>query len=452
MRPRALIDGLSIRAKLTLAYTGAIAVTLAAIGALLYLNFHAGLDDGLNATLRARADDVAALLGQQGASGLARHPELLGGSDLAAQVLRADGTVAVAPAREHAPLLSRAEVREAARSTSFVDRGEQRRLLVRRLAGGRVLVVEASLAQREHAAELAKRTLLVGGMLTLLVAALAGYGLARAVVRPMEAMRRAASRISDLDPHARLPLPVADDEVHRLGVTLNDMLARLERARERERAFVSDASHELRAPLAILKTEVEVALRTPNPPETLRAALATVGEEADRLAQLADDLLLVAQSDAGQLALDRRPLDVQALLEDTARRFRTRAREQRRSLTVEAGADVALRADAPRIEQALSNLVENALRHGDGAVTLRSRHVDGTVELHVLDEGAGVPAEFIPQAFERFSQLDRARSGPGAGLGLAIVGLIANAHDGEAGLRNRGDRRGADAWLRLPLA
>lgn len=452
MRPRALIAQLSIRAKLTLAYTGAIAVTLGAIGAFLYLNFHTGLDDGLNATLRARADDVAALLHQQGASSLARHPELLSGSDLAAQLLRADGTVALAPPRQRAPLLSAAGVREAARSTSFVDRGEQQRLLVRRLPDGRVLVIEASLAQREHALELAKRTLLVGGVLALLVAALAGYGLARAVVRPMDAMRRAAAQISDVDPHARLPLPVAEDEVRRLGVTLNDMLARLERARERERAFVSDASHELRAPLAILKTEVEVALRTPNPPETLRAALATVGEEADRLAQLADDLLLVAQSDAGQLALDPRPLDVEALLEGTARRFRTRAREQRRSVTVETGEPVSLRADAPRVEQALSNLVENALRHGAGAVTLRSQHLDGSVELHVLDEGPGVPAEFIPHAFERFSQLDRARSGPGAGLGLAIVGLIANAHDGQAGLANRGDRHGTDAWLRLPLA
>ena len=346
MRPRALIDRLSIRAKLTLAYTGAIAVMLGAIGGLLYVNFHRGLDDGLNTTLRARADDVTALLRQQGAAALARHRELLGDSDLTAQVLRADGTVAVSPARRHAPLLSRTEVRESAGGTSFVDRGEQRRVLVRRLPDGRVLAVEASLAQREHAAELAKRTLLVGGLLTLLVAALAGYGLARAVVRPMDAMRRAAARISDVDPQARLPLPVADDEVRRLGATLNDMLARLERARERERAFVSDASHELRAPLAILKTEVEVALRTPNPPETLRAALATVGEEADRLAQLADDLLLLAQSDAGRLVLDPRPLDVRALLADTARRFRTRAREQRRTLRVEAGEDLSLRADA----------------------------------------------------------------------------------------------------------
>jgi signal transduction histidine kinase len=109
-------------------------------------------------------------------------------------------------------------------------------------------------------------------------------------------------------------------------------------------------------------------------------------------------------------------------------------------------------ADLARVEQALSNLVDNALRHADGTIVLRARAVDGTVELHVLDEGTGVPREFLPRAFERFSQANDGRSGQGSGLGLAIVEVIAGAHGGEARLANRADRRGTDAWLRLPTA
>jgi signal transduction histidine kinase len=453
VRAGRLIARLPIRAKLTLAYAVVIALMLGAVGLFLYFHFKSGLDNSLNDTLSARADDVSALLSQEGVRGLARRRDLLGGGDLTAQVLGPTGTLLFTSSglRER-PLLAPSEVRAAGAATRYIDRHESERLLVRRttVADGAVLVVRASLQQRERALELLNGALLVGGGLTLVLAALAGYGLAGAVLRPMEAMRRAAAQISDVDPHARLPLPLAEDEVHRLGVTLNDMLARLERARDRERAFVSDASHELRSPLAILKTEVEVALRTDNPPEALRAALRVAGEEADRLSQLVDDLLIFARSDAGRMDLDRRPVDARQLLEDVDRRFRLRAREGDRELAVELTGDSWLVADVPRVEQALSNLVDNALRHGAGTITLRTLAVDGNVELHVLDEGPGLPSAFLPHAFERFSRAHAGRTGQGSGLGLAIVELIATAHGGHAGVQNRTDRAGADAWVRLP--
>jgi signal transduction histidine kinase len=454
MRAWRLLARLPIRAKLTLAYAGLIALMLTAIGLFLYFHFRAGLDNGLNATLDARAADVSTLLRQEGVGGLRRRSDLLAGGDLTAQLLGPTGAVLVTSTGPHEPpLLSRHEVRRARRTTSYIDRDERERLLVRRVAGSSaVLVVRASLEQRERALELLNGALLVGGGLTLVLAAVAGYGLAGAVLRPMEEMRRAAARISDVDSTARLPLPPAEDEVHLLGVTLNGMLERLERARERERTFVSDASHELRTPLAILKTEVEVALRTENPPETLRDALRVVGDEADRLSQLAEDLLVIAASDAGRLELDRRSVGARELLEDVDRRFRVRARERRRRIAVEPGDDPLLAADAPRVEQALSNLVDNALRHGAGTITLRAQADDGHVELHVLDDGPGLPEGFLPHAFERFSRAHPGRTGHGTGLGLAIVDVIATAHGGKAGLTNRTDGSGADAWLRLPAA
>jgi signal transduction histidine kinase len=266
----------------------------------------------------------------------------------------------------------------------------------------------------------------------------------------MEAIREAASVISDIDPGARLPLPPAEDEVHRLGATLNGMLARLERARDRERAFFSDASHELRTPLTVLKTEVDVALRNELPPEALRAALRVAGAETDRLIGLAEDLVLVARSDAGAIELDRQTMPVSTIMERVERRFRVRARESGRALTVAVDDHVGLEVDGPRVEQALANLVENALRHGAGQIELVARVSDGHAELHVLDEGPGIPASFLPQAFERFSRARTGRTGEGTGLGLAIVALIAEAHGGRAGIANR-PAGGTDAWLELPL-
>ena len=443
---------LPIRAKLTLAYTAAIAVVLSGIGLFLYANFESGLDASLNTTLNARADDVAAVVRQEGVAGLRRHRALLVGGDLATQVLDPQGRVLFSTSSvDRGPLVSPARVRAARAGNLYIDREERERFLVRRNPGGRsVLVVRASLEQRERALELLSGALLVGGGLTLVVAAFAGYALARAVVRPMEAMREAAAAISDVDPGARLPLPPAEDEVHRLGVTLNGMLERLEHARDREREFFSDASHELRTPLTILKTEVEIALRKENPPEALRAALRVAGAETDRLINLAEDLLLVARSDAGAMELDRHSLSASTVIEGVERRFRVRARESGRELTILAADNLTLDADGPRIEQALSNLVENALRHGSGGVGIVARANNGHAELHVLDEGPGIPPGFLPHAFERFSRARTGRTGNGTGLGLTIVQLIARAHGGRAGIANR-PSGGADAWLELPV-
>ena len=142
----------------------------------------------------------------------------------------------------------------------------------------------------------------IGGPVALLLASLAGYVLAGAALRPIEAMRRRAQEISTASLDERLPVPAARDEVARLGETLNAMLARIEDGLARERRFVADASHELRTPLALLKTELELALRRARSPEELQAAIESAAGETDRLARMADDLLLLARSDQGQLA------------------------------------------------------------------------------------------------------------------------------------------------------
>jgi signal transduction histidine kinase len=261
-------------------------------------------------------------------------------------------------------------------------------------------------------------------------------------------MRREAEAIGGADPGRRLPVPAAQDEIARLGETLNEMLSRLEAALARERTFVADASHELRTPLALLQAELEVALRQPRSVEELEAAIRSAAEEADRLGRLAEDLLVLARADQGKLPVRPERIDAAELMRAVGDRFAIRAAEAGRRLSFD-GTDVELVADRLRIEQALGNLVDNALRHGRGEVNLTLAEDDGVVELHVLDEGPGFDPAFLAHAFDRFARPDDARARGGSGLGLAIAAMIARAHGGSAGARDR-PLGGADVWISLP--
>jgi signal transduction histidine kinase len=227
------------------------------------------------------------------------------------------------------------------------------------------------------------------------------------------------------------------------------MLARLEAALTRERNFVSDASHELRMPLAILKTEFELALRDGRSREELLEAVRSAAHETDRLIQLAEDLLVIARSEQGRLPVAREPIAVDEVLDGVRRRFAGRATELRRGIECDRSPGRTVFADRRRLEQALGNLVDNALRHGGGRVRMTARESAGRVELHVVDDGSGFPADFVERAFERFSRADEARARGGAGLGLAVVQGIALAHGGSAHAANA-QGGGADVWLSLP--
>ena len=210
-------------------------------------------------------------------------------------------------------------------------------------------------------------------------------------------------------------MPPARDEISSLGNTLNAMLARIDRAFERERAFTSDASHELRTPLSILKTEVDLALEGGRSRAELVAALESVSEETDRLSRLAEDLLVLARADEGRLPLSVEPLELGALAQRVGGRFAARAAAEGRSLRVADGDDVRLRADPLRLDQALTNLIDNALRYGAGDVGVRASRRDGRAELHVTDDGAGLPPELGERAFDRFARADAEAPAPAPG-------------------------------------
>ncbi|MEO5574821.1 MAG: ATP-binding protein [Gaiellaceae bacterium] len=270
--------------------------------------------------------------------------------------------------------------------------------------------------------------MLVVGPLALLLAAFAGYRLAGAALRPVESMRREAAEISSATSGRRLPVPEARDEVRRLGETLNEMLERLDEGLVRERRFVADAGHELRTPLSLLRTELELALRRPRSPEELAAAIRSAAEEVERLIRLAEALLVLDRS--GEAALRFVEIDARTLLDAVARRFAARAAAEGRA--IDAGGSGTFRGDRDRLEQALGSLVDNALTHGARAIRLEAAPAGDQIELRVSDQGQGFPDEFLPHAFERFSRADDARTSGGAGLGLAIVDAVARAHGGRA--------------------
>jgi signal transduction histidine kinase len=312
-----------------------------------------------------------------------------------------------------------------------------------------VLVVGATRENRAETLRSLRNAFLIGGPLALLLAALAGYGLAASALRPIEAMRRRAADISASSLDDRLPVPPSRDEVSRLGETLNKMLTRIGDGLARERRFVADASHELRTPLALIKTELELALRRSRSTEELEAAIRGAAEDTERLSRIADDLLLLARAEQGRVPLRSEPVDVADVFETVAGRFRSRAESERRDLSVAAGDPLVVSADRSLLEQALANIVDNAFTHGAGRISLRTEQRNGSTELHVLDEGKGFPADFLHHAFERFSRAQKTTA-DGSGLGLAIVETIAEAHGWEARAANA-PGGGTDVWLALTV-
>jgi signal transduction histidine kinase len=447
-----VLQRLPLRGRLTLAFAIVMIVLFGGLALLLHTRFSASLDDGTRRALSTRAFDLSTLVLRDNAGRLGSPAPLPERGGAFAQILDARGRIRDAtPGHGTRPLLTADEIRRARAEQVTIARRDNARILARPLATSppTVLVVGASLAQNDRALHTLDDLLFIGGPLLLVLTCLGGYALAASALAPVERMRARAERISGAERGDRLPVPAAHDELHRLGDTLNQMLGRVEDAMAGERAFVANAGHELRTPLAILQLELELALSGEPPREELKAALLSTAEEVERLNRLADDLLVIARADQGRLPVEKRPVEVDRLLSTLGDRLADSARRSERVLTTTSAGKLTVAADEERLEQALTNMVTNALRYGRGPVELTALEHNAHIELHVRDDGDGFDPDFLPRAFERFSRADPARSSGGTGLGLSIVKAIAEAHGGRARAANR-PGGGADVWVELP--
>ncbi len=316
--------------------------------------------------------------------------------------------------------------------------------------------------------------------LALLLAGGGGWLLARRALRPVDQMTQAARRIGAERLAERLEGAETNDELGRLARTLNEMLARLEAGFAQVRRFSADASHELRTPLTILKGEIEVALRSAREPSEYERVLASALEEVERMARLVDDLLMLSRADAGALRWERGPVELDRLVEEVAKQGEVLGRARAIQVAIQSLEPLIAHGDEPRLRQLLLNLVDNAVKYTPqgGRVTLSLRRVggesDGTpateagaapdpptsrtpdgsaAEIAVQDSGVGIPAEALPRIFERFYRVDDARSreAGGTGLGLCIARTIAEAHGGRIEVESA-PGVGSTFTVRLPLA
>ena len=409
---RRLTSRMSVRLRATLAATAVVAAALGGASAVLVGVLAGSLEDSAALEAERRAALTAELLAVEGAPAQADGPRWVGTVAPDVVVQRAQALPGQAQPGAPAPTLGpgwTASERFAVASRPVVT-----------AEGALVVQARASLHPAAAALETLRAVLLPGvPALLLLVAALTWLAVGRALA-PVSAIRRELADITATDLHRRVPVPRARDEVKLLAETTNRTLDRLEQAVGRHRRFVADAAHELRSPLAVLRTRLEIAPSQPLATEALT--------DVERIQRLTTDLLLLARLDAGEPP-GHAEVDLGQVAAEEAALARPRT-DVEVDLRISPG--IVVHGSAEGLRRLVANLVDNAVRHATGSVVVRLRQQDGEAVLEVEDDGPGIPTGQHEAVFDRFARLDeaRARDAGGSGLGLAIARDIAVHHGG----------------------
>ena len=276
-------------------------------------------------------------------------------------------------------------------------------------------------------------TLLIAVPLTLVAAGGGGVFLARRALKPVDEMTQKARSIEERDLSQRIDVKTKD-ELGRLAATLNEMFARLEKAFKRQKQFTGDASHELRAPLAIIEAESTLALQKDRTRNDYRRSLETISQEAHRMAHIVDQLLALARAESGEEKISLRKVNIGKLVTDLSAEVEMLCRD--RGLNYELGKmeNLVVKGDHSKLRQLLLNILDNAMKYtpSGGEISVSVRKEGEWAVAYVRDTGIGIPPEELPHIFERFYRVDKARSRSegGSGLGLAIAKRIAEIHGG----------------------
>ena len=454
---------LPIRARLTAWYAVLLAVIIVGLGAFLVLQLRSDLQEAVDRDVRDGAAMIARAYNLEGNEEFLEVAEKVlprGGS--AAQVLDPEGRVLLSYGDEVADrsmppddaLADALAGRTRLLTVTLGDDGEFRAMVLpaTRLAEPRVVVVAESL---EHVVRSVHRVLvllLLAGPAALAATALGGWWLARKALLPVERITSAAEEIGIDRLHERLAVPAAKDEIGHLAVTLNAMLDRLEQGIVDKHRLIADASHELRTPLAVMRAELDVTLRADALSPDAREVLESAREEVGRMSRTVDNLLTLAEVDEGRLGLLPAQLELRAAIEEAARPLQSLADAKGVRIEVKGNA-CELRADPQRLHQALTNIIDNAIKYANpgGRVRVSTWCDFDEAGVTVVDDGPGIPAEARAHLFDRFYRVDsaRGREGGGSGLGLAICHEIASAHGGRVWVESE-EGQGSAFSLALP--
>jgi signal transduction histidine kinase len=456
-RPRTL------RSRLALIFGLTTTIVAAGFGALLLHQARRQLANAIDEGLVPVATELAARVAAEG-PGVISGPvaELHPPSDTIAQVLAADGRILatshyLGDDRPLLPAASAATVagsgRRVGRRVSLVNAGggtaPVRVMALRVTTGNRpvVLATATSFDEPRRLESDLERALAVGLPILAAAVALGGWLVTGAMFRPVQSMIEGADTISAREPGERLEITGGGAELLALATRLNAMLERIEDAAARERAFLDDASHELRTPISIVRGELELARGQAGTDADLRGALDSVLDEVERLERLAHNLLVMARSRSGNLVGGDTPVDLETLVQRAVRAISRRA--ENRHVQIRCQGNAVVNGDESSLQRAVLNLLDNAVRYAESEVTVTVDEHRSLVDLSVVDDGPGFQATVLPRAFERFTR-DPGHGG-GMGLGLAITATIAAAHGGHISAVNR-PGGGAEVRLRLPAA
>ena len=463
----------SIRFRLTVWYAGLLAGLLVLFGFSVYLGLSQYLGWTLKETLSKQAKQIAAAwLGDVGVSGESYVAEEINEhfspkvNDRFVRITRADGSVMYLSDEPESKKF------DPTRVPPLKARAGQESLREERLNGdsrlmifampftandGSKYVIEAGASNHEiervlHGLLLA---IAIGLPVVVAIAIAGGYLLMRQALRPVDEITQSAERITSRNLGERLPVAQTGDELERLSVGLNRMIARLDESFQHIHRFSADASHELRTPLTILRGELEAAAQQRQITHELRETLGSALEETERLSRIVESLMAISRLDAGEAKVELAHFDLAELTSSTTEQMRLLAEDKNIALRCEAERRVRVEGDRARLKQVVVNLVDNAIKYtpAGGLVGVKVCACDGRATLEVNDNGVGIPPEALPHIFERFYRVDKTRSRQmgGAGLGLSIIKAIVTAHGGQVRVESV-EGKGSRFLIELPVA
>ena len=445
----------SLRARLTLLATALFSLAVITGAVLLLVLQRYALTRILDQSAHKTANDIAR---QVESGNVPRTVAPTTGGISAVQVLDPhNGVLAASQGADHSTSLLTADQLAQVRAGKHLEvsstTSDARLRVLARKVGHRTVVVFTDFSRVDDSLRILTRAALIGGPLAVLLMAGATYFVVALTLRPVAALRHGAADITAAGlPEQRLPVPGAQDEIHRLALTLNAMLDRIDSATTRQRTFVGDAAHELRSPLASLRVQLEVGRRL-GPTADWAGLIDDVLVDVDRLERLVGDLLTLARLDEAGASTKREPVDLAELVGRIVPGYqhaRARVTANCEPVTVDGDPDA--------LRRVVVNLVDNAVRHAEGAVSVSvvpERRKGATVaKLEIVDDGPGIPEPERQKVFDRFYRVQESRSREtgGTGLGLPIVRDIVRNHGGRIRLTDRTDgKSGLRAVVILPV-